>query len=227
MKAALRLPRLGRDRRKKPPGVSMTSGTGRGAGGAPGFALGRTRLGVAACLALALAASGCATAPQPGASLASARGGASIAFESIDGPPVPVFQNLVTTLAAEATSRQVQVVSRAGQPAYRIRGYLAAIVVGGRSHISWVWDVYDADKRRVLRIAGEEAAGRPGANAWAAADDQMVRRIARTSMDRLAAFLAAPPAPSAPPAEPLQPGQPAVAAADPPPAGTLALAAPR
>jgi hypothetical protein len=203
----------------------MTSGTGRGAGGAPGLASRRTRLGVAAGLALALAASGCATAPQPGASLASARGGASIAFESIDGPPVPVFQNLVTTLAAEATARQVQVVSRAGQPAYRIRGYLAAIVAGGRSHISWVWDVYDADKRRVLRIAGEEAAGRPGANAWAAADDQMVHRIARTSMDRLAAFLAAPPAP---PAEPLtQPGQPAVAAADAPPAGTLALAAPR
>jgi hypothetical protein len=203
----------------------MTSGTGRGAGGAPGFAFGRARLGVAACLALALAAGGCASTPQPGANLASDRGGASIAFESIDGPPVAVFQNLVTTLAAEATARQVRVVSRAGQPAYRIRGYLAAIVAGGRSHISWVWDVYDTDKRRVLRIAGEEAAGRPGANAWAAADDQMLHRIARTSMDRLAAFLAAPPAPPAEPAT--QPGQPAVAAADAPPAGTLALAAPR
>jgi hypothetical protein len=215
---------LRRDRRKKPSGVSMTSGTGRGAGGRAGHWL-RTRLGAVACFAFALAAGGCATAPQPAASLAAARGGASIAFESIDGPPVPVFQNLVTTLAAEATSRQVQVVSRAGQPAYRIRGYLAAIVAGGRSHISWVWDVYDADKRRVLRIAGEEAGGRPGANAWAVADDQMVHRIARTSMDRLAAFLAAPPAPPAEPAT--QPGQPAVAAAEAPPAGTLALAAPR
>jgi hypothetical protein len=206
----------------------MTNGTGRSAGGAPGFVSGvsgdRRRLALAAALSLALAAGGCATAPPPGANLAANRGGASIAFESIDGPPVAVFQNLVTTLAAEATTRQVQVVSRAGQPAYRIRGYLAAIVVGGRSHISWVWDVYDADKHRVFRIAGEEAGGRPGGNAWAAADDPMVRRIARTSMDRLAAFLAAPPAP---PAEPAQPGQPAVAAAEsPPPAGTLALAAP-
>jgi hypothetical protein len=174
-------------------------------------------------LALALAAGGCATAPAPSASLATERGGASIAFESIDGPPVAVFQNLVTTLSAEATARQVLVVSRAGQPAYRIRGYLAAIVAGGRSHISWVWDVYDADKRRVLRISGEEAAGRPGANAWAAADEQMVRRISRTSMERLVAFLAAPPAQPE-----LQPGQPAVAAADgAPAAGTLALAAPR
>jgi hypothetical protein len=201
----------------------MTRGTGRGAGGAPENSCAWTRLGIVAGLTLALAAGGCATAPAPNASLATERGGASIAFESIDGPPVPVFQNLVTTLSAEATARQVLVVSRAGQPAYRIRGYLAAIVAGGRSHISWVWDVYDADKRRVLRISGEEAAGRPGANAWAAADEQMVRRIARTSMERLVAFLAAPPAQPEP-----QPGQPAVAAADGAPAvGTLALAAPR
>jgi hypothetical protein len=201
------------------------SGTGQRAGGARVLAFNRVRLGIAACLALALAAGGCANAPGPApmANVASARG-ASIAFESIDGPPVAVFQNLVTTLSSEAQARQVQVVSRTGSPAYRIRGYLAAIVVGGKSHISWVWDVYDADKQRVLRIAGEEATGRPGSNAWAAADEQMVRRIARTSIDRLAAFLASP---SAPPAvEPTpQPGSPAIASAD-AAAAALALTAP-
>jgi hypothetical protein len=198
------------------------SGTGRRAVGARGFAFNRMRLGIAACLALALAAGGCANSPAPMASVSTERG-SSIAFESIDGPPVAVFQNLVTTLSAEAQARQVQVVSRTGNPAYRVRGYLAAIVVGGKSHISWVWDVYDADKRRVLRIAGEEAGGHPGGNAWGAADEQMVRRIARSSVDRLVAFLAAP---SAPPAvEPAQPGSPAIAAAD-AAAPALALAAP-
>lgn len=209
----------------------MWTGTGRGAAGAPGFASDRMRLGLVAALALALAAGGCANSGPTTASLAStSERGTSIAFESIDGPPVGVFQNLVTSLAAEATTRQVQVVSRAGQPAYRIRGYLAAIVAGGRSHISWVWDVYDTDKHRVLRIAGEEAGGRPGANAWAAADDQMLRRIARSSMHRLAAFLAAPQAPAGPAT---QPGQPAVATLDgrtpaaPPASDALALAAPQ
>jgi hypothetical protein len=201
------------------------SGTGRRAVSARELAFNRTRLGIVGCLALALAVGGCANAPAPApmASVTSARG-ASIAFESIDGPPVAVFQNLVTTLSAEAQARQVQVVSRTGSPAYRVRGYLAAIVVGGKSHISWVWDVYGADKQRVLRIAGEEATGRPGSNAWAAADEQMVRRIARVSMDRLAAFLASP---SAPPAvEPApQPGSPAIASAD-AAAAALALAAP-
>ena len=201
------------------------SGTGRRAGGARGFPFNRTRLGIAAGLALTIAAAGCANAPAPMASVSTERG-SSIAFESIDGPPVAVFQNLVTTLSAEAQARRVRVVSRTGDPAYRIRGYLAAIVVGGKSHISWVWDVYDAEKRRVLRIAGEEASGRPGANAWAAADEQMVRRIARTSIDRLVTFLAAPPAP--PSLEPApQPGQPAIAGADGvAPDSALALAAP-
>ena len=201
------------------------SGTGRRAEGARGFPFNRARLGIAAALALALAVAGCANSPAPApmASVSTERG-SSIAFESIDGPPVAVFQNLVTTLSAEAQARQVRVVSRNGSPAYRIRGYLAAIVVGGKSHISWVWDVYDADRRRVLRISGEEASGRPAANAWAAADEQMVRRIARSSVDRLVTFLAAPPAPPA--IEPaVQPGQPAIAGIDGVPADSaLALA---
>jgi hypothetical protein len=205
----------------------MTSGTGRGAARASGGAFGRTRLGVVTALTLALAAAGCASGGPQTAGPA-AVGGGSIAFESIDGPPVAVFQNLVATLAAEATARKIQVVSRQAPAAYRVRGYLAAIVAGGRSHISWVWDVYDADKHRVLRIAGEEAGGRHTANAWAAADDEMLRRIAGASMDRLAAFLAAP---QAPPTEPAQPGGPAVAAADDPAAAeainaALALAGP-
>jgi hypothetical protein len=202
--------------------------TGRRAASAPGT-VDRARLGLAAALALGLAAGGCASTVgttgftgQPMASAAAERG-TTIAFESIDGPPRPVFQNLVVNLASAAEARQVRVVSRAGQPAYRVRGYLAAIVERGRSHISWVWDIYDADKRRVLRIAGEEAAGRHTGNAWAAADDQMVRRIAQASMDRLATFLSAPP-PA--PADPVQPGQPAVAAL-PTPGGAFAFAAPR
>ena len=184
----------------------------------------RLRCGVsarmAAIVALGIGAAGCATTSGPYASVEPVRGGATVAFESIDGPPVGVFQNLVTELASEAEARQVVVVSRANPAAYRIRGYLAAIVEKGRTHISWVWDVYDADKRRVLRIAGEEAGGRAGGNAWAAADDPTLKRIARAGMDRLVAFLAAPPGE---PAAPVGPG-PAIASV---PQGTLALAAVR
>jgi hypothetical protein len=122
------------------------------------------------------------------ASFASARS-ATIAFESIDGPPQPVFQKLVENLASEAVARQVAVISREASPQYRVRGYMAAHIVNKRIHIGWVWDVYDANKRRVLRIADEEHGGRSGGDAWAAADDAMLRRIARGGLERLVAFL--------------------------------------
>src|SRR5947209_6117799 len=141
----------------------MWSRTGRRASGARGLiGVCRLRLGVLGALALA----GCTTTGQPNASVG-ATPGATIAFESIDGPPVAVFQNLVADLAAEAQARQVRVVSRDGGAPYRVRGYVAAILDRGRTHISFMWDVYDADRRRVLRIAGEEAGGRHGGDAWA------------------------------------------------------------
>jgi len=142
----------------------------------------------AALLGLALATAGCSSNGQPMASLASGRG-ATIAFESIDGPPQAVFQKLVESLATEAVAHQVSVISRETTPSYRVRAYMAAHVQGQYIHIGWVWDVYDANKQRVLRIASEESGGRSGADAWGAADEAMLRRIARSGMDRIATFL--------------------------------------
>ena len=122
----------------------------------------------------------------------SAATGPTIAFESIDGPPVGVFNRLVDNLSAEAQSRNLAIASREGAANYRVRGYLAAQVIRGRTHISWVWDVYDDGKLRALRITGEEAGGRAGGDPWSVADEPMLRKIARTSMDRLAAFLSNP-----------------------------------
>ena len=41
--------------------------------------------------------------------------------------------------------------------------------------IAWVWDVYDSNQQRALRLSGEEPAGKVGrGDAWAAADDLRV-----------------------------------------------------
>ena len=114
---------------------------------------------------LAALASGCTTSNSSNASLSAAAPAATsptIAFESIDGPPVGIFNRLVDNISAEAQSRNLAIASREGAASYRVRGYLAAQVVRGRTHISWVWDVYDDDKLRTLRITGEEAGGRGG-----------------------------------------------------------------
>jgi len=144
-------------------------------------------------------ASGCTTSNTSNASLTtSGASGPTIAFESIDGPPVGIFNRLVDNLSSELQSRNLAIASREGAANYRVRGYLAAQVLRGRTHISWVWDVYDDDKLRALRITGEEAGGRGGGDPWSVADEPMLRRIARASMDRLAAYLGNPGAPLEP-----------------------------
>jgi hypothetical protein len=153
-------------------------------------------------IAGAFALGGCSSSGLPGAFSGAGGQARTIAFESIDGPPETVFKNLVRELNQEAQAQQISVVSRESTAAYRIRGYVAAHVQGKKTTISWVWDVYDADRQRAMRLTGEEV-GTTSRNAWNAADDQVLNRIARDGMTRLAAFLADPsaPAPSAPPAQ--------------------------
>lgn len=138
--------------------------------------------------ALALAA---CTPDQPTAFNGQPRG-ATVAFESIDGPPPGQFNELVQALNSEAQTRKVAVASRDSDSAYRVRGYLAASRSKTATTVSWVWDVFDSDGRRALRITGEETANGHHRNAWAAADDAMLQRIASNSMDQLAAFLTSP-----------------------------------
>jgi hypothetical protein len=165
----------------------------RGASQRNAGAAGNRAWRVAAALALGCGLAGCIGENLPPgtrvASLGAVPAGGTIAFESVDGPPPQVFQRLVENLAEEAVARKVAVISREAAPQYRVRGYLAAHVDRRSTHIGWVWDVYTADKHRILRIAGEEPVTRRVSDAWSVLDDRMLRRIAHTSIDRLAALL--------------------------------------
>jgi hypothetical protein len=174
-------------------GMSMQSGTGWRAAGASGRNICRHHLRVLAASLIASLVAGCNHDSGP---MASAEGpsGATVAFESIDGPPMGIFNRLVQNLNEEAQTRQLAVVSREGPANYRVRGYLAAHIESKQTVIAWVWDVYDAGQRRTLRITGEEkAAGtRSVRDGWSAADDRVLRRIAQASLDDLVRHLGAP-----------------------------------
>src|SRR4051794_17258695 len=143
---------------------------------------------------------GCANGGAAANALASAGGGgATVAFESIDGPPPHVFDRMVNLLDSESKLRNLAIVSREASAAYRIRGYLAAQVSRGRTTIAWVWDVYDRDQQRALRLSGEEPAGKAGRDAWAAADDVVLRRIAQAGLTGLNGMIDGTTAPAAPP----------------------------
>jgi hypothetical protein len=156
---------------------------------------------------------GCASGGPAANAFASAGGGATIAFESIDGPPPQVFDRMVNLLDSESKLRNVAIVSREGSAAYRIRSYLAAQVSRGRTTIAWVWDVYDRDQQRAIRLSGEEPAGKAGRDAWAAADDVVLRRIAQAGLTGLSGMINGT-APDAPVGPPVLRG-PAVAGLDP------------
>lgn len=142
---------------------------------------------VAMLLALGAALSGCVSEGQ-GPVADSSPGGATIAFESIDGPPPQVFERMVSILDSETKLRNIAAVSRQSPAAYRVRSYLAAQTLRGKTSIDWVWDVYDRNQRRTLRLAGTEPVGASAGNAWAAADDVTLRRIAQAGLGGLVAI---------------------------------------
>jgi hypothetical protein len=141
-----------------------------------------------ACGLIGCGLGGCAGGPGIG-SFAQAGSGATVAFESIDGPPPQVFDRMVSVLDSESKLRNLQIVSREGTASYRVRSYLAAEVSRGRTTIAWVWDVYDGNQQRALRLSGEEPAGKAGRDAWGAADDLVLRKIAQAGFSGLSAMV--------------------------------------
>jgi hypothetical protein len=150
----------------------------------------RTAAIAAALLAIACGLAGCASGGSGSSSFAMAGGGGpTVAFESIDGPPPQIFDRMVGVLDSESKLRNLSIVSREAAAAYRVRSYLAAEVNHGRAVIAWVWDVYDRDQQRALRLSGEEPAGKAGRDAWAAADDLVLRKIAQAGFSGLSAMI--------------------------------------
>src|SRR3954452_20888485 len=183
-----------------------------------------SRAAIAAALLMACALGGCASGGPGSGAFAMAGSGSPVAFESIDGPPPQVFDRMVGVLDSESKLRNFAIVSREGTASYRVRSYLSAQVVRGRTRIAWVWDVYDANQQRALRLSGEEPAGKAGPDAWAAPYDMVLRKIAQAGLSGLSGMING--APDVPPAS--APGRrgPAVASAEPaaPAVGTFGVA---
>ncbi len=172
----------------------------------------------AALLAIASGLGGCAGSGAATDSFAMAGTTASptVTFESIDGPPPQVFDRMVNVLDSESKLRSLSIVSREGAASYRVRSYLSAQVNRGRTVIAWVWDVYDRDQQRALRLSGEEPAGKAGRDAWGAADDLILRKIAQAGFSGLSAMINGGPADTPSPVPAPDKRGPAVASVDTP-----------
>ncbi|MBM6592778.1 hypothetical protein [Microvirga pudoricolor] len=151
---------------------------------------GKTKgLRLAALLPTMALAAGLAACQGDSASL---RGGSPegvpIVLESIDGAPAPVKTALVDELTTAAASRKVELVGTGTEARYRVRGYLTTETAGGETSVAYVWDVFDAQKRRAQRLAGSSPVK---VASWSELDKETLAKLAGSSMDEIAEFLAA------------------------------------
>lgn len=172
---------------------------------------------IAAVLLSAVLLAGCQTAGDPLITGSIPQiGDRTIAIESIDGPPQPVFERLVAKLSAEVEAKQLPIVSRTGAAAYRVRLYLLAEFEGKKARISWAADLFDGAQQRVNQVTGVEPAGAARKDFWQKVDDATLARIAARSLEAIMVATGGGtllPAPEAPRRE--GPSGPVMAFADP------------
>ncbi|WOJ89223.1 hypothetical protein RZS28_15665 [Methylocapsa polymorpha] len=116
--------------------------------------------------------------------------GASVALASLSGVPEPVADRMKNAFAQEATQRDITLAD-AKNADYLVRGYLNAAPTEAGTSITVVFDIFDAAKKRALRL--EDALFVKGASAasdpWSAVDMAAIGDVAAKSADNLAAFL--------------------------------------
>jgi len=116
--------------------------------------------------------------------------GVPVALESIDGAPAPVRTALADELVTAASERKVELVGSSAEARYRVRGYLSTETQDGETKVAYVWDVFDAEKKRAKRLAGSSPVRVPSGSI-STMDKETLARLAQASMDEIAQFLTA------------------------------------
>ncbi len=116
--------------------------------------------------------------------------GVPVAVESIDGAPAPVQTALLGELATAASERKVELVGSSDDARYRVRGYISTVTEDGETRVSYVWDVFDAQKRRAKRLEGSRPVAL-ASGSISTLDKGTLAKLAQSSMDEIAEFLSA------------------------------------
>ncbi|MGL4637466.1 MAG: hypothetical protein ACRCWF_15900 [Beijerinckiaceae bacterium] len=119
--------------------------------------------------------------------------GVPVALVSLQGAPETFTSRLSSAISQQAARREIVIVGIDGNPRYQVRGYVSAQTgATGASELAWVFDVFDAQRKRAQRISGVEPL-RSGGDIWNSLSDQDIQKIAFKSVDDIAAFLAGTP----------------------------------
>jgi hypothetical protein len=93
-------------------------------------------------------------------------------------------------LASAAASRKIDLAGADGEARYRLRGYLTTETsADGETSLAFVWDVFDAEKRRAKRLTGSSPIKAAAADRWSGLDKATLAKLAAESADEIAGFL--------------------------------------
>ena len=150
---------------------------------------------IASLISAALSLTGCGGGAGMGNIMQGAgglfAGSPKIAMGSVVGPPKSVTTKLTQALQTAGAERNLTILaSGSAEAEYTLRGYLLSNVDGGRSKISYVWDVNDASGTRVTRVSGEETVARgSSSNPWRGLNSTAIANIANKTASQLSADL--------------------------------------
>lgn len=122
---------------------------------------------------------------QQQAALSPAAGTATIRFLPIIGAPVEAVTPLSKQLGAEARAKGLTIKSSADPDSDHIlKGYFSALSNGGKTTVTYVWDVLDGSGNRLHRIQGQDEVEGSAANPWGAVPASAMQQIAAETMNQ-------------------------------------------
>lgn len=115
---------------------------------------------------------------------------AAFRFDQILGVPTVKQDTLAHALADDARTRNIRLVRRSDPSApYRVLGYLSAVGGDAGVSVTYVWDIVDADNKRVHRVTGVETAGTADADPWSGVDNKTLEAIAARTIEDIYAWI--------------------------------------
>ena len=113
---------------------------------------------------------------------------ATVAFASLDGAPGDQAERFRAMFDKAAADREIALVDPKAAR-YLVRGYLSAAPGERGTEIAYVYDVFDADRRRMERVTDTLTLPASTGDPWAAVDERAMASLAGRSADDLAVAL--------------------------------------
>ncbi|MCW6510217.1 hypothetical protein [Lichenifustis flavocetrariae] len=114
---------------------------------------------------------------------------ATVALASLEGAPAALADRYRAVFDRAAADREITVTD-AKAARYLVRGYLSAYPSESGTDLAYVYDIFDANQRRVERVNDVLTVPDHAADAWALLDDKTMASLAGRSADDLAVALA-------------------------------------